>query len=126
MSYSEVVLDHFRNPRHAGDLPNPDGRHRGENPVCGDTAEFALQPAEGRIVAVRFRALGCVAAIAASSCLSELVEGLPVEEARTVDVERLLSVLGGLPASKKHGASLAVEVFRRALQNALNSSDGAS
>lgn len=125
MSYSEIVLDHFRQPRRVGDVVDPDGRHRSENPVCGDVCEFSLRLSDGRVAEVRFRALGCVAAIAAASCLGELAEGLSAPEAQALDVEALLGALGGLPASKKHGASLAIEVFRRALQNALDASNDA-
>lgn len=120
MSYSETVMGHFQNPRRVGEVAAPDGAWRSENPVCGDVCEYSLRLSEGVVAEVRFRVLGCVAAIASASCLGELVEGLRVEEALQVDADRLLSALGGLPASKRHGASLAVDVFRRALQNALN------
>jgi nitrogen fixation NifU-like protein len=123
VSYSETVMQHFQSPRRVGDVAAPDGAYRGENPVCGDVCEFSLRLADGMVAEVRFRVLGCVAAIASASCLGDLVEGVPVEQALQVDSDRLLSALGGLPASKKHGASLAVDVFRRALQNALDSSN---
>lgn len=125
MSYSATVMDHFQNPRRVGEVDAPHGAARSENPVCGDVAEFSLRLAEGAVSQVRFRVLGCVAAIASASCLGELVEGRSVEEARAVDVETLVHALGGLPASKRHGASLAVEVFRLALRQALDVSNGA-
>lgn len=119
MSYSNIVMDHFRNPRRVGELEDSHGRARLENPVCGDVTEFFVRLGPGsKVVQVRFRVLGCVAAIAAASCLGDLVEGRSFAEAESVDVESLLKALGGLPASKKHGATLAVEAFRQALKAA--------
>ncbi len=119
MSYSSTVMEHFRNPRRVGELADCHGRARRENPVCGDVAEFTVRLGDGgRVLAVRFRVLGCVAAIAAASRLGDLVEGRSFAEADSVDVEHLLEALGGLPSSKKHGATLAVETFRLALRAA--------
>ena len=73
MSYSEQVLDHFENPRNVGELPSPDAEARLEHPVCGDIMSLAVKVADGRIDQVRYRTRGCVASIAAGSCLTELI-----------------------------------------------------
>jgi nitrogen fixation NifU-like protein len=120
--YSPIVLEHFHNPRNVGELPPPCGWARRENPACGDVAEIWLQVRQGRVAEVRFRAFGCPAAVAACSRLTELAQGLPVEEAAALTPEDLVEALGGLPASKRHGAALAVRTLHQALANSAPSS----
>ncbi|MEW6280673.1 MAG: iron-sulfur cluster assembly scaffold protein [Candidatus Eremiobacterota bacterium] len=114
--YSDAVLHHFHSPHRVGEVEPPRRLARRENPVCGDVAEFSVRVQGGRLDQVRFRAFGCVAAIASCSCLAGLVEGRSPEEALSVGVEELLEQLGGLPSSKTHGAQLAVQAFRAALE----------
>ncbi|PYX94670.1 MAG: hypothetical protein DMG71_11800 [Acidobacteria bacterium] len=58
--YSPQVLDHFQQPRNAGDLPNPDISVQRENPACGDVLKLTLIIREDRIAQIGFRAKGCV------------------------------------------------------------------
>lgn len=111
-------MEHFHNPRNLGALVHPDGLARLENPVCGDVAELSLRLDQGRVAEVGWRVSGCVAAVAASSLLGELVCERSLEEAARIGVPELIEALGGLPASKKHAASLAVRVLREALATA--------
>jgi len=80
--YSAQVLDHFQNPRNAGEVQNADARVRIENPACGDILELTAKIAAERIVEIRFRAKGCVSAMACSSALTEMVAGRTLAEAR--------------------------------------------
>ncbi len=105
--YSAAVLDHFQNPRHAGTLENPSITVRVENPVCGDTTEIAVRVAEGRITEVRFRARGCVTAMACSSLLTELLLGRSVSELPVITPDTISERLGGLPPATFHSAQLA-------------------
>ena len=66
--FNEAVLDHFRNPRNAGDLPGATATVEVTNPVCGDVLRLAVRMEAGRIVAARFKTQGCVAAIARVPC----------------------------------------------------------
>ena len=68
--FSDAVLDHFRNPHNAGDLPDATATVEVTNPVCGDVLRLAVRLESGRIAAARFKTQGCVAAIASSSVLT--------------------------------------------------------
>jgi NifU-like protein involved in Fe-S cluster formation len=110
--YSAQVLDHFQNPRNAGEIPNADARVQIENPACGDVLELTAKIANQRMVEVRFRAKGCVSAMACASALTELVAGKTVEEARTLTRDELLRTVGGLPEASAHAAYLAMDALQ--------------
>jgi nitrogen fixation protein NifU and related proteins len=116
MSYSSQVLDHFQHPRNVGDLENADATARQENPVCGDIMDLAVSLADGRISQVRFRGRGCVASIAAGSCLTELIQGKSPAEAASLSREQLLQALGGLPNASIHASHLAMDVLATVLK----------
>ncbi len=115
MSYSEKILDHFQNPRNVGDLEQPDAEARLEHPVCGDIMKLAVKVNENRIEDVRFRTRGCVASIAAGSCLSELIKGRSLSEARALKREQLVEAMGGLPNASIHASHLAMDVLAAVL-----------
>ena len=73
--YREVILDHFKNSSHSGELPEAQIKVDGANPLCGDEITFFLKLNGDRIQQVRFRGKGCVISQAASSMLSEQLEG---------------------------------------------------
>ena len=113
--YSDIVLDHYRRPRNAGDLP---GAHRvgsAGSPQDGDTLRLAFRLDGDRIAAVRFQALGCPAAIAAGSAATELLEGKTVDQALALTNDDVIRYLGGLPASKRQCSVLAEQAVRAAL-----------
>ena len=114
--YSPTTLDHFHNPRHVGEVEGATGHARCENPVCGDVAEFWTRAEQGRLEEVGFRAFGCAAAIAACSMLAELARGRALEEVRGLECPQLVEALGGLPRTKTHGAALALETLKAALE----------
>lgn len=116
MSYSEKVLDHFEHPRNIGDLPSPDAEVRLEHPVCGDIMSLAVKIADGRIDQVRYRTRGCVASIAAGSCLTEMIQGKSLAEASTLQRENLLEALGGLPNASIHATHLAMDALAQVLK----------
>jgi nitrogen fixation NifU-like protein len=105
--YSEAVLDHFQNPRHAGTLDAATAKVSVENPVCGDILELSVRVDAGRIVEARFRTRGCVTAMACSSLLTELLHGKTPAEAREITSEQISSALGNLPPATFHAAQLA-------------------
>lgn len=120
MEYSASALQHGENPKHIGELEEAQGHAFSENPICGDTVEFWVNlDAQGqRVEKVVFKAFGCLAATAASDALCDLIEGKTVEEASSIEEEQIVDALGGLPAAKYHGASLAHEAFLEALRQA--------
>jgi nitrogen fixation NifU-like protein len=113
--YSPQVLDHFEHPRHAGELENPDVVVQLENPACGDVLKLAIRVSEGRVIAVRFLAKGCVPAMACGSALAEMIQGRTVEELSTLRREDLIKHLGGLPPASMHASQLAIDTLRAAL-----------
>jgi len=115
MPYSEKVLDHFEHPRNLGDIEQPDARAKIEHPVCGDIMQMAVKVVDGRIADVRFRTRGCVASIAAGSCLTEMIKGRSIEEARAMKREHLAQALGGLDNASIHATHLAMDVLAAAL-----------
>lgn len=110
--FSEAVLDHFRNPRNAGELTDADATVEVTNPVCGDILRLAVRLKEGRIDQVRFLCRGCTTAIACASLLTEELHSRTMAEARTITAKSLSVALGGLPSSTFHGAQLAADALR--------------
>ena len=116
--YSPQVLDHFQNPRNPGVVPDADARVEIENPACGDALELTARVANGRVEEIRFRAKGCVAAMACASALTEIVSGVLVSDARQVQREEVLKKVGGLPEASGHAAYLAIDALRELLKKA--------
>ncbi len=114
--YSPQVLDHFEHPRNAGTLADADASARIENPACGDVLELTVKVSEGRIAEIRFRAKGCVAAMACGSALTELVSGMSVDAARKLSWEELIRTVGGLPRASSHAGHLAMDALAAALE----------
>lgn len=113
--YSVQVLDHFQNPRNAGELADADAAAEIENPACGDVLRLTLKVSQGRITAVRFKAKGCVASVACASVLTELVAGKTIQNARSLRREDLMVAVGGLPQASTHAAQLAVDALSAVL-----------
>ena len=114
--YSAQLLDHFQNPRNAGDIVDADASAEIENPVCGDVIRLSLKLHNGRIDQVGFKAKGCVPAMACGSALTELVGGKTVVEAHRLRREDLVAAVGGLPPASAHAAQLALDALFAALQ----------
>ena len=113
--YSAQVLDHFQNPRNAGEIADADGAAEIENPACGDVLRLTLKASAGRITQAKFKAKGCVAAIACGSALTELVTGKTLIEARNLRREDVVAAVGELPQASTHAAQLALDVVAAAL-----------
>ena len=114
--YSPQLLDHFQNPRNAGGVHNPDASAQIENPACGDILKLSIRVADGRIAEIRFRAKGCVPAMACASLLTELVLGRPLEDARNLRREELVLKIGGLPEASIHASHLALDAWAALLK----------
>jgi nitrogen fixation NifU-like protein len=114
--YSPQLLDHFQNPRNPGEVANPDASVQLENPACGDILKLTFKISDGRIADIRFRAKGCVPAMACGSAITELVKGKTVPEARAVSREQLIAAVGGLPDASAHASHLAIDTLTAALK----------
>jgi nitrogen fixation NifU-like protein len=114
--YSAQLLDHFQNPRHAGEIANADAAVQIENPVCGDVLRLSLKVNAGRIIDARFKAKGCVPAMACASALTELIVGKTLDETRSLNREQVIAAVGGVPQASAHAAQLAIDALSTALK----------
>jgi nitrogen fixation NifU-like protein len=114
--FSDAVLDHFRNPRNAGELPSATVTVEVSNPVCGDILKLSARIVDGRVTEVRFLCRGCTTAIACASFLTEQICGRTFAEARSLTPESISNSLGGLPPTTFHGAQLAIDGLQALLQ----------
>jgi nitrogen fixation protein NifU and related proteins len=114
--FNEIVLEHFRNPHNAGELADAEAVAEVTNPVCGDILRLSARLEHDFIIAVRFKTQGCVAAIAASSLLTDVLAGKSKEQARQITAESISLSLGGLPPASFHAAQLCVDAVASLLR----------
>ena len=114
--YSQKVLDHFKNPHNQGDMPDADAVGQEGNPVCGDVMKIYLKIEDDVIKDVKFETLGCAAAVAVSSDLTDMVKGKTLEEALAITKDDIVNDLGGLPVQKVHCSLLGVDALRQAIE----------
>ncbi len=118
--YTDKVMEHFKNPRNMGEIPDADGVGTVGNPVCGDIMRLYIKVDDkGIITDAKFKTFGCGAAIATSSMVTELVKGKSVQEALKVSNHAVAEALGGLPKIKMHCSVLAEEALRSAIDDYL-------
>jgi nitrogen fixation protein NifU and related proteins len=117
--YSEKVMDHFNNPRNVGVLEQADGVGEVGNPVCGDMMKITIMVDDDRISDIRFQTLGCGAAIATSSIVTEMARGRTLEEAVAISKKQVADELGGLPPAKMHCSVLATDGLKVAVDDYL-------
>ncbi len=120
MQYSKKVIQHFTKPKNRGRIKNPSGVGVVGNPVCGDLMKIYIQIEKGIIKDIKFETLGCAAAIATSSMVTELARGKSVGEAEMITRKSVAESLEGLPPIKMHCSNLAAEALRQALDNYKN------
>jgi len=117
--YTDRVLDHFRNPRNMGEIPDADGVGTVGNPVCGDLMSIYIKVKDDRIEDIKFKTFGCGAAIATSSMITELAKGKTLDEAMKISRGDVADNLGGLPPIKMHCSNLAADGLHAAIQDYL-------
>ena len=115
-TFNEIILDHFRAPHNAGDLPDATASVEVTNPVCGDVLRLAVRIENRRVCAVRFKAQGCVAAIACSSALTDILINKSPAELRAITAEQISSSLGDLPPATLHAAQLCTDAVTALLK----------
>ena len=120
MNYSETLIDHFRNPRNAGMMRDPDGVGEDTFDDCGDLARFYLKVVDGRVADVRFQTYGCGPTIAASSAGTELATGRPVSDLLTLSEGDVAAAVDGLPAERLHAAEVVAGAIRAAARDFLS------
>lgn len=113
--YSEKVMDHFTNPRNAGEIEDPSGVGTVGNAKCGDIMRIYLDIKDDVIKDAKFKTFGCGAAVATSSMATEMIIGKTVQEALQITNKAVMEALGGLPPVKVHCSLLAEEAVHAAL-----------
>ncbi|MEK7173147.1 MAG: iron-sulfur cluster assembly scaffold protein [Patescibacteria group bacterium] len=123
--YSKKVLQHFNKPHNYGQMKNPDGIGKVGNIVCGDVMNLYIKVGKNKkgediIKDIRFETFGCLAAIASSSMLTDLVKGKTLDEAINFDRQEIVQELGGLPPIKIHCSVLAGDALLEAIFDYFN------
>ncbi|HBB37157.1 MAG: hypothetical protein UX02_C0002G0364 [Candidatus Moranbacteria bacterium GW2011_GWC1_45_18] len=126
MQYSKLVLKHFTNPKNQGRLKNPDGVGMVGNPACGDIMTVYIKVKRSRnkdvISDIKFETLGCAAAIATSSMVTQLAKGKILNDAFKITRGDIADNLSGLPPAKMHCSNLAADALRRAIEDYISKS----
>jgi nitrogen fixation NifU-like protein len=109
---SERLIEHFQNPRNVGELPPPALRVDVVNPACGDMLRLCARVEDGSVAEVTFKARGCVASIAASSALTEMLQGMDRASLLSLQPADVEAAVGGLAPESKHAAQLCIDAVR--------------
>lgn len=115
--YTEMVKDHFFNPRNVGEIKDADGVGTVGNPICGDVMTIYIKVKDEIIIDIKFKTFGCAAAVATSSILTEMAKGKMLDEALKITRDDVANELGGLPAIKLHCSNLAADALREAIKD---------
>ena len=113
--HSERLLEYFRNPRNAGELPPPAIKVDVSNPACGDILRLSARMEKDRVAEARFQTRGCTASIASASALTEWMAGKSRAELIALTPSVIEDLVGGLEPASKHAAVLCVDGVKRLL-----------
>jgi len=115
--YTDKVMEHFKNPRNMGEIPDADGVGTVGNPVCGDLMTIYIKVKNNRLEDIKFKTFGCGSAIATSSMITELAKGKTLEEGLKITRANVADSLGGLPPVKMHCSNLAADALHAAIED---------
>ena len=115
--YSDLVMEHFRNPRNVGSVEDPDGVGEVGNPKCGDVMRISIKVKDDVLEDIKFQTLGCGAAVATSSMVTEMAKGKKLDEALAITNKAVAEALGGLPPAKMHCSNLAADGLKAAIDD---------
>ncbi len=116
--YSQTVMDHFKNPRNVGEIPDANGVGEVGNPLCGDMMTIYLKINKEEVIEdIKFLTFGCGAAIAVSSMLTEMAKGKSLEDAKKITNKSVAQALEGLPKNKLHCSNLGADALHLAIGN---------
>ena len=122
MSYSEKVIDHYKEPRNVGSFTKKEegvGTGLVGAPECGDVMKLQIKVENNKIVDAKFKTFGCGSAIASSSLATEWVKGKSVDEAMAIQNTEIVKELS-LPPVKIHCSVLAEDAIKAAISDYKN------
>lgn len=114
--YSERLLDHFRNPRNAGELEPPAVSVEVTNPACGDILRLSARFDNGVVKEARYKVRGCTASIATGSAMTEWIIGKSFAELQALQAAILEEAVGGLIPESRHAAALCIDGVKAILR----------
>jgi len=128
LNYSKKVMENFLHPRNMGKIENADGVGKVGNPVCGDIMYVYIKVGKkkirGKLIEyikdIKFQTLGCTAAIATSSMITQLAKNKTLKEAEKITRNDVASSLKGLPPIKMHCSNLAADALKLAIKDYLS------
>lgn len=116
-AFSETVLDHYRNPRNAGELDDANVEGQAENAACGDSMLLFARIDGGIVVSASCQTFGCAPSVAAGSVLTEMLRGTALADVERLQPDDVEEALGGLPQMKRHAAQLAASAAHSLIEN---------
>ena len=119
MAYSDLVIDHYENPRNVGSMDKGDinvGTGMVGAPACGDVMKLQIRVEDGIIQDAKFKTYGCGSAIASSSLVTEWVKGKTLDQAATIKNTEIAEHLA-LPPVKIHCSILAEDAIKAAIED---------
>ena len=131
MQYTKEVVNHFKNPRNVGEIKDANGVGEVGNLRCGDVMHVYIKVKtrkrkaqsekckvmEEYIEDIKFKTLGCAAAIAASSMMTELAKGKSLDDAYKISRDDINDSLGKLPKQKYHCSILSASAIKKAIDD---------
>lgn len=123
--YSKEVMDHFLKPHNLGELKDADSVGEVGGLRCGDIMKIYIKvgtdPKTKKeiITDIKFKTLGCAAAIATSSMITDLAKGKTLDDAMKITRNDVAEKLGGLPPVKMHCSNLSADALHLAIKNYL-------
>lgn len=114
--YEDLIIDHWRNPRNKGILPEPDVDVTEANVPCGDVVRLQLKVRDGVVEDVRFDGRGCAISMASASLLTEMIKGKKLEDLEAMRPEELVEALGGVIKPRLNCALLSYRTLRKAIE----------
>lgn len=117
--YNDIVMDHFSDPRNAGEISDADAIGETGNPVDGDKIKIYIKVRNNLLVDIKFKTYGCGAAIAASSMVTILAINKTLTEALNIHNKDVSEALGGLPVEKLLCSNIAADALHNAIKNYL-------
>jgi nitrogen fixation protein NifU and related proteins len=123
--YREIILDHYRNPRNKGKLPDADISTHDSNPLCGDEIDIHMKIFGDKITDIKFEGRGCAISQASASMLTEMVINKPLTNVKDIAKTDILENIGltNLGPARVKCALLALKVMKLGMVNYLASRD---